>query len=534
MIRSPLAAAMIAAGLAISPAPAQEARPAVRWPQFRGPNGAGLAPDGMTLPERFGPAEKVVWKTALPAGHSSPCIWGDRIFLTGFDPAAKKLETVALDRRTGEVLWRRPAPTTTFERVHQISNPATATPATDGERVYVYFGSFGLLCYDFAGAEQWKAPLPIPTTRFGSGTSPVLAGDLVLLHAEYAPKAFLLAVDRRTGTTAWKKEFPTGVMEGYATPAVWRHDGLDEVVLHRPGRIAGHDPADGAERWWVDVTSNACSTPVIGDGQLFAVTWMMGGEPADRVKVPTFDELLEKYDKNKDGLISKDEFPGDLSFTKRADTGDVPGADVKIKPFFDQLDVNKDGQISRLEWAMVQMFVNRPVEHGLLAIKPGGHGDVTKSHVLWREKKATRDRVLPGRRDRQGALPRAARAGRGLFRVAGRRRRQGLHRIAEWRGRRARGRGHVQGAGAERPARVNPGDAGPDRRQDLPADRKAPVRIRSPFMTGQVEICLAGFRNQLTVGCQPLGQRHNADPDPGNDWPTGLRRCLPVCGRVFG
>jgi outer membrane protein assembly factor BamB len=389
MIRSPLAAAMIAAGLAISPAPAQDGRPAVRWPQFRGPNGAGLAPDGMTFPERFGPAEKVVWKTALPAGHSSPCIWGDCIFLTGFDPAAKKLETLALDRRTGEVLWRRPAPTTTFEKVHEISNPATATPATDGERVYVYFGSFGLLCYDFAGAEQWKAALPIPTTRFGSGTSPVLAGDLVLLHAEYAPKAFLLAVDRRTGTTAWKKEFSTAVMEGYATPAVWRHDGLDEVVLHRPGRIAGHDPADGAERWWVDVTSNACCTPVVGDNRLFAVTWMMGGEPADRVKIPTFDELLAKYDKNKDGLISKDEFPDDLSFMKRVDAGDVPGADVKIKQFFDQLDANKDGQISRFEWAMVQMFANRPVEHGLLAIKPGGHGDVTKSHVLWREKKAT-------------------------------------------------------------------------------------------------------------------------------------------------
>jgi outer membrane protein assembly factor BamB len=388
MIRSAVALVLFG-GLAALPAPAQEARPEALWPQFRGPNASGVAPDGMTLPERFGPTDHVAWKTPLPAGHSSPCVWGNHIFLTGYDVDQKRLETLALDRSTGQIRWRRPAPAVAIEKVHQISTPAVSTPVTDGERVYVYFGSFGLLCYDVAGAELWKVPLPVPQTRFGSGTSPVLAGDLLILHGEYPPKPFLLAVDRRTGATAWRKDLSLPMMEGYATPALWSHDGTDELVLHRPGRVVGHDPKDGTERWWVGVNSTACSSPVVGDGQLFALTWMMGADPTDRVKLPTFDELLAKYDTNKDGKISKDEFPADLSVFKRSEAGDIPGADMKVKPFFSQLDMNKDGHIDRLEWGMVQLFVNRPVEHGLFAVKPGGQGDVTRSHVLWRDAKGT-------------------------------------------------------------------------------------------------------------------------------------------------
>jgi outer membrane protein assembly factor BamB len=220
----------LAAALALAaPAAAQP-----HWPQFRGPNAAGVAPDGVALPTKFGPAEHVVWKAPLPPGHSSPCIWGDRIFLTGFDKDAKKLETLCLDRTAGKVLWRRPAPAEKIEKVHQISSPAVATPTADGERVYVYFGSFGLLCYDFAGQELWQVPLPVPQTRFGTGTSPVVAGERVLLHVEHLPKPYLLAVDRRTGKTAWKAERPPG-MDGYATPVLWAHNGAEEVVTLGPG-----------------------------------------------------------------------------------------------------------------------------------------------------------------------------------------------------------------------------------------------------------------------------------------------------------
>src|SRR4051794_27181051 len=106
---------------------------AANWPQFRGPDGLGIA-EGAEPPAHFNATSNVVWKTELPAGHSSPCIWGNRIFLTGFD--GKKLETLCFDRTTGTVLWRETAPATKIEPAHRIANPASSTCATDGEKVF--------------------------------------------------------------------------------------------------------------------------------------------------------------------------------------------------------------------------------------------------------------------------------------------------------------------------------------------------------------------------------------------------------------
>src|SRR6516162_6823471 len=210
-------------------ATAQEAdKGNARWPQFRGSNALGVARDGMKLPVHFGPKKNVIWKTPLPSGHSSPCIWNGRIFLSGFDDAARKLETLCLDRRNGQMLWRRAAPATQIEKVHTFNSPAVSTPAADGGRVYVYFGSFGLLCYDFDGNEQWKKPLATVQTAFGTGTSPVVAGELLLLNCEFHPDPCVMAIQARTGKTRWKQVRALaslgGPVDGYATPVVWRHD----------------------------------------------------------------------------------------------------------------------------------------------------------------------------------------------------------------------------------------------------------------------------------------------------------------------
>lgn len=357
------------------------------WPQFRGPDGTATAADGMKLPTTFGPQEHVRWQTALPLGHSSPCIWGDRIFLTAFDPAPKQLATLCLDRRNGSVLWRRIAPAEKLENVHQISNPATATPATDGERVYVYFASFGLLAYDFAGKELWTKPLPVPATRNGTGTSPIVADGLVFLNAEYFPKPYLLALEPHTGNVVWRRErFP--MMDGYATPVVWRQQGAAELIVQCPHRVQAYGLKDGAEHWWVSVGSVPCSTPAISPERLFVAAWEPGGEPDDRVPLPSFDELLAKYDKDKDGMISKAEFPRDLDLFRRKEVAHIPGAAVKLIWFFDSLDFNKDGKIGRFEWLAVKALSSRQVENALLAIKPGGQGDVTRTSVAWREKRA--------------------------------------------------------------------------------------------------------------------------------------------------
>src|ERR1700745_1404491 len=150
------------------------ARNQARWPQFRGPGGRGAGSEELRLPTEVGPGRNVLWKTPLPSGHSSPCIWDDRIYLTGFDRATKKLETLCIDRTNGNIRWRQPAPTDKIEHVHEVNSPASSTTDTAGEQVYVYFGSYGLLCYDREGTLRWKLPLePIPTP-FGSGTSPVV------------------------------------------------------------------------------------------------------------------------------------------------------------------------------------------------------------------------------------------------------------------------------------------------------------------------------------------------------------------------
>src|SRR5215471_18324966 len=152
----------------------------VWWPQFRGPNSSGLG-EGRP-PVRFGPDQNVLWKTALGPGLSSPIIWEGRIFLTEFDRASRQLATLCIDRRTGKILWRRTVAATEIEKVHEISNPAAPTPATDGERVYVYFGSYGLVCYDLEGNLRWEKRLPLAENPYGAAASPIVAGDLLVIN----------------------------------------------------------------------------------------------------------------------------------------------------------------------------------------------------------------------------------------------------------------------------------------------------------------------------------------------------------------
>src|SRR5688572_8984445 len=151
------------------------------WPQFRGPNCTGVADDGKP-PIEFSPQSNLLWKVAVPAGVSSPCIWGERVFLTAVED--NKLVTLGLDRRNGKILWRQVAPAEKIEETHPQGSPASATPATDGTRVYAYFSSYGLLAYDFNGREQWRKQLPIGLVINGSGTSPVLIDGKLILNCD--------------------------------------------------------------------------------------------------------------------------------------------------------------------------------------------------------------------------------------------------------------------------------------------------------------------------------------------------------------
>ncbi len=243
----------------------------VWWPQFRGPHSSGLGAG--KPPVQFGPGRNVRWKTAVGAGLSSPSVWDRRVFLTEIDRANKQLATVCIDRRTGKILWRRTVPAETFEKVHEISSPAGSTPAVDGERVYVYFGSYGLLAYDLNGNLKWERRLPVPENPYGAVASPIVAGEFLILNHQ-GKESYLMAVHRRDGKTAWKTD-RSQFQYGWSTPVHWRHDGIDEIVVlggdFRPNqRLMAYNLADGAERWWVGgLPPCGKSTPVIGGGMLY-------------------------------------------------------------------------------------------------------------------------------------------------------------------------------------------------------------------------------------------------------------------------
>jgi outer membrane protein assembly factor BamB len=126
----------------------------VWWPQFRGPLSSGLGRG--KPPVEFGADKKLVWKVPVGAGLSSPSVWEGRVFLTEFDRTTKQFTTVCIDRGSGKVLWRRTVTAGEIEKVHELSSPAGPTPVTDEERVYVYFGSYGLVSYDMNGNPKWE------------------------------------------------------------------------------------------------------------------------------------------------------------------------------------------------------------------------------------------------------------------------------------------------------------------------------------------------------------------------------------------
>jgi outer membrane protein assembly factor BamB len=334
------------------------------WPQFRGPGGLSVANEGRP-PVHFGPSSNVLWKTSLPSGNSSPCIWGDRIFITGYDKP--KLQTLCLERATGKILWQKGAPASEIEPSHRIGSPACPTPATDGERVYVYFGSFGLLCYDYEGRELWRKPIPIPVVEFGSSSSPILAGDRLILNCDQDVNSFLVALNKRTGAEFWKKDRGE-FRRGFATPLVWRHDGLEELVVPGSLWLRSYDLADGKERWTYRGTSRvACSSPVAGDGMLFSASWNVGGDEGERITMPRFSEVVAEYDQNKDGKFTIDEIPKG-----------------PVRERFTQIDVNKDKMVTEEEWnGMAEAFAK--AENAVIAIRAGGHGDITKTHLAWKQ-----------------------------------------------------------------------------------------------------------------------------------------------------
>jgi outer membrane protein assembly factor BamB len=354
------------------------------WPQFRGINCSGLAAEGQNPPIEFGPTRNVLWKTSLPKGHSSPCIWGKNIFLTGFDEEKKEFSVFCINRSNGNIKWRQIVATENIERVHSLSSPANATPATDGERVYVYFGSLGLICYNIEGKQLWTVPLPIPKTIHGMGTSPIVSGELVILNNDDQNGPNIMAVDRRSGKLIWKRSqsiLSKRGQECYSTPVVWKN----QLIVYRNGEIVAYNSENGDRDWWFVSLTAGISTPVIGNDILFTGTYTLLGDPELHIKLPDYNTIVAERDKNGDFLISKEEYPEDLTVIYKPEMKEGDG-EVQLKKWFKLYDSNKDNFVDSTEWEeSVDIFTEMMTVAGLVAIKPGGNGDITATNFLWRE-----------------------------------------------------------------------------------------------------------------------------------------------------
>ena len=257
---------------------------AKNWPQFRGPTGDGMAPPSARPPVDIDPKTDVLWKSPVPAsGHSSPIVWGRRVFLTG-----EGMRILAFDRLTGKLLWNTqlqvdPAPPADDEE--EPFDPgeygaASPTACTDGHRVYAFFGSGVIGCVDLDGRQIWSERLvDRPNNSFGLAASPILHNNVLIQQVDLEPdeesdelehRSFIVGLESKDGKELWRTQRP--VYSSWTTPLLVREGPHRSVVTCAPPWVIAYDPADGRERWRVGgLRNNVAGSPVATDGLVFAV-----------------------------------------------------------------------------------------------------------------------------------------------------------------------------------------------------------------------------------------------------------------------
>lgn len=333
------------------------------WPQFRGANASGVAPSEAHPPEKFGPKENVRWSVVVPFSPSSPCVWGQRVFLTTYHEG--KLQTRCYDRSNGQLRWSHGIKPGSVEDFHRSDgSPAASTPATDGQRVVSYFGSFGVVCYDLEGRELWRYVLPKAESygQYGSGASPIIVGKTVFLNRDQYEYSALLALDMETGAKKWETPRPDAG-GSFGTPVLWQNEGHDEIVLGASARLKAYDANTGAERWSIEgITGLVCTTPVTaGDLLIFAAS----SNAVANSPLPSFEQFAKMFDKNGDGIVEFEEIP------------------IERRDYWRGLDVNRDGRFTKEDWELAKTR-NARAQNVLVAVKPGGTGNISDSHVAWK------------------------------------------------------------------------------------------------------------------------------------------------------
>jgi outer membrane protein assembly factor BamB len=306
------------------------------WPQFRGPNATGIA-DGQHPPTTWDvkAGTNVLWKTPIPGlGHSCPIVWGDRVFVTtavsSGDPDPKvrtgnygavdsvndvskhTWQVLCLDRETGKVLWAR----TAYEGVPKIKrhlkgSQANCTPATDGKRVVVCFGSEGLYCYDFEGKLLWKRDLSTIDSSFaidreyewGFGSSPIIHDGLVVVQFDLSRDSFIAAYSLEDGSRVWAT--PRDEIPSWSTPTVWKNSVRTEIVTNASQYARGYDPATGKELWRLAKKSEATiPTPVPAGDRVFISSGNRPIQPIFALKPGAAGDITLKEGQTKNEAVA--------------------------------------------------------------------------------------------------------------------------------------------------------------------------------------------------------------------------------------
>ena len=343
------------------------------WSQFRGPNGTGVSAT-TNLPETFGPAKNVLWKTELPAGHSSPVLTKDHVFVTAHDK--DKLYVICLDRSTGKILWQKEVPRSRTGRLQNVNGPASPSPVTDGANVYVFFQDFGMVSFDANGNERWNLPLGPFNMFYGFGASPILVDDKVILPVDQDfPSSYLIAVDKNTGKVRWKVERPV-VVSGYSTPIVYQpKQGPKQIVVPESFQLSAYSVVDGKRVWWVHGLACEMKSIASQDGEyLYINGWgFPQNQPGRQIPTIPFDEALKRYDKDNDKQITKAEAVGNEPMDKI------------LNAAFEAFDMDRNEKLDAKDWEVFRAMMS--AENGLLAIKMGGEGDQTANAIRWRYQK---------------------------------------------------------------------------------------------------------------------------------------------------
>ncbi|MFO0905084.1 MAG: PQQ-binding-like beta-propeller repeat protein [Pirellulales bacterium] len=364
------------------------------WPQFRGPNCSGLVANSPPLPTTFSPTENLRWSADVGDGVGGVVSAAGRVFVCGMT-GEETVSLLAFDGKSGRKLWQRDWATGPLAEVHKTNSQASSTPAADDQRVYFYFSTLGLITVDAAsGKDVWSHKLPTPffVFKWGPGMSPVLYKDLVIFCQDDDLFPAIYAYDKKTGEVRWK-EAREDMAVNYSHPVVCTANGRDDLVVGGTGMLVGYDPATGKRRWFAKtLLRNIKTTPVVQDGVIY-ISLQSGG---------IANQWLRSVDQaetgNNDGKLDRRE--------TQAFVGQMPIPEAFFKKTFERGDLDKDGFLSGKELDVAFLHPDNfagadfnslgdaAAEEFVLAVRGGGEGDVTATHVLWKHKTKYTDHIV--------------------------------------------------------------------------------------------------------------------------------------------